>query len=133
MRAAGTLLWAVVEDGAVPGYGELALALFVGGLGLGLAAPILVDVVLAGVPGRNAGAAGGVLSTVNQIGSAVGIAVLGTFFFRSVAGPAADAAGPAGHAHAFGIVLVASAVLYVVAALVMLGLPRTAAAADDDR
>ncbi|WP_239150382.1 hypothetical protein [Streptomyces sp. SID8111] len=131
MRAAGTLLWAFVEDGAVPGYGELALALFVGGLGLGLAAPILVDVVLAGVPGRNAGAAGGVLSTVNQIGSAIGIAVLGTFFFRSVAGPAADSAGPAGHA--FGIVLVASAVLYVVAALVMLGLPRTAAAADDDR
>lgn len=36
----------------------LALALFIGGLGLGLAVPILVNVVLAGVPGKDAGTAG---------------------------------------------------------------------------
>ncbi|MGR6920077.1 MFS transporter [[Actinomadura] parvosata] len=86
IAASQLLLWLAVKDGEDPGYWLLALALLVGGLGLGLAAPILVNVVLAGVPGRNAGAAGGVLSTVNQLGGAAGIAVLGTVFFTSVSG-----------------------------------------------
>jgi EmrB/QacA subfamily drug resistance transporter len=127
IAASQLALWAVIRDGNDPGYWHLALALFVGGLGLGLAAPILVNVVLAGVPGRNAGAAGGVLSTVNQIGGAIGIAVLGTVFFTAVTGSATGAPGPADYGHALSIVLVVSAVVYVVAALVMLALPKTAA------
>ncbi|GGX37258.1 hypothetical protein GCM10010297_68150 [Streptomyces malachitofuscus] len=67
------------------------------------------------------------LSTVNQIGGAVGIAALGTVFFGAVTGSATGTPGPADHGHGFGIVLVVSAVLYAVAALVMLALPRTAA------
>lgn len=51
-------MWFLVRDGQDPGYWMLALALFIGGLGLGLAAPILVNVVLAGIPGTDAGAAG---------------------------------------------------------------------------
>ncbi|GAA2214929.1 MFS transporter [Nonomuraea monospora] len=120
IAASQVVLWSVVTDGGDPGYWPLALALFIGGLGLGLAAPILVSVVLAGVPGRNAGAAGGVLSTVNQIGGAVGIAVLGTVFFNAVA-------GEPDYGHALGIVLVISAVLYLITALVMLALPRSTA------
>jgi EmrB/QacA subfamily drug resistance transporter len=127
IAASQLVLWAIIRDGNDPGYWHLALALFVGGLGLGLAAPILVNVVLAGIPGRNAGAAGGVLSTVNQIGGAIGIAVLGTVFFTAVTGSATGAPGPADYAHALSIVLVVSAVVYVVAALVMLALPKTAA------
>jgi EmrB/QacA subfamily drug resistance transporter len=127
IAASQLALWAVIRDGNDPGYWHLALALFVGGLGLGLAAPILVNVVLAGIPGRNAGAAGGVLSTVNQIGGAIGIAVLGTVFFTAVTGSATGAPGPADYGHALSIVLVVSAVVYVVAALVMLALPKTAA------
>ncbi|MFF5649072.1 hypothetical protein ACFY8N_11620 [Streptomyces collinus] len=92
-----------------------------------LAAPLLVNVVLVGVPGRNAGAVGGVLSTVNQIGGAIGIAVLGTAFFTTVTGTTTGTPGPADYSHALGIVLVASTALYVVAALVMLALPKTAA------
>ncbi|WP_262379789.1 MFS transporter [Nonomuraea sp. PA05] len=114
------VLWFVVRGGGDPGYWPLALALFLGGLGLGLAAPILVSVVLAGVPGRNAGAAGGVLSTVNQIGGAVGIAVLGTVFFDAIT------AKP-DYGHALGIVLVVSAVLYLITALGMLALPKSTA------
>ncbi|MFD0887342.1 MFS transporter [Streptosporangium algeriense] len=125
IAASQLVLWSVVKDGGDPGYWPLALALLIGGLGLGLAAPILVNVVLAGVPGRNAGAAGGVLSTVNQIGGAVGVAVLGTVFFTSVTGSATGAPGPPDYGHAFGIVLVVSAALYLVTALVMLALPRT--------
>ena len=67
------------------------------------------------------------LSTVNQIGAAVGIAALGTVFFGALTGSTAGVPGPADHGRAFGLVLVVSAVLYVVAALVMLALPRTAA------
>ena len=127
IAASQLVLLAVISGGSDPGYWLLALALFIGGLGLGLAAPILVNVVLAGVPGRNAGAAGGVLSTVNQIGGAIGIAVLGTVFFAAVTGSTAAAPGPADYRHALSIVLVVSAVLYLVAALVMLALPKTAA------
>lgn len=131
IAASQWVLWAVVRDGDDPGDWPLALALFLGGLGLGLAAPVLVGVVLAGVPGRNAGAAGGVLSTVHQIGAAIGIAVLGTVFFTAVAGSTAGRPDLAGYGHAFGVVLVVSAVLYVVAALVMLALPAAAAEGAD--
>lgn len=121
------LLWGIVKDGANPGYWALALSLFVGGLGLGLAAPILVNVVLAGVSARNAGAAGGVLSTVNQIGGAVGIAALGTVFFAAVTDSAAGAPALADYGRALATVLLISAALYVVSAFVMLALPKTTA------
>jgi EmrB/QacA subfamily drug resistance transporter len=124
IAASQLVLWYVVKDGNDPGYWLLALALFIGGLGLGLAAPILVNVVLAGVPGRNAGAAGGVLSTVNQIGGAAGIAVLGTIFFTSVTDSAAGAPALPDYGHALSIVLIVSAALYLITALVMLALPK---------
>ncbi|MFF8281213.1 MFS transporter [Streptomyces albus] len=127
IAASQLVLLAVVRDGSDPGYLLLALGLFTGGLGLGLAAPILVNVVLAGVPGRNAGAAGGVLSTVNQIGGSIGIAVLGTMFFAAVSGSTAGAPGPADYGDALGLVLVVTAVLHLVAGLVMLALPKAAA------
>lgn len=117
------LLSAVVGGAGDPGYWPLAGALFVGGLGLGLVVPILVSVILAGVPGRHAGAAGGVLSTVNQIGGAVGIATLSTAFFaleRADGGSGLTSFGPA-----FAAVLMTSAGIYLVAALVMLFLPKT--------
>lgn len=121
------VLWVVIKDGSDPGFWQLALALFIGGLGLGLAAPILVSVVLAGVPGRNAGAAGGVLSTVNQIGGAIGIAVLGTVFFTTAAGSTNGPPDLIDYSNALSIVLLVSAGLYVVAALVMFALPKSAA------
>ncbi|TMR34945.1 MFS transporter [Actinomadura geliboluensis] len=127
VAASQLVLWTAVGDGGDPGYPLLALALLIGGLGLGLCAPILVNVVLAGIPGRDAGAGGGVLSTVNQIGGAAGIAALGTVFFTTATGSATGAPGRADYGDALGIVLVISAVLYAVAALVMLALPKNTA------
>lgn len=129
LAAAQALLWLLVRDGGAPGYWPLAGVMLLGGLGLGLGAPILVNVVLAGVPSRHAGAAGGVLSTVTQIGGAVGVAVLGTVFFNAVD----DAGRTAGSApELFGAALAAvmpwQVVAYVLAAIAMLALPRTAAA-----
>jgi sugar phosphate permease len=109
-------LWAVVREGTDPGYWPLAAGLFIGGLGLGLVVPILINVILAGVPARDAGSAGGVHSTAIQIGGALGIGTLSTAFFAR-----AKHYGPA-----LGVVLVASAIVYVVAALVMLMLPKAA-------
>lgn len=124
------VLWLMVKDGNDPGYWLLALALLIGGLGLGLAAPILVSVVLAGIPGRNAGAAGGLLSTVNQIGGAIGVAVLGTVFFATASGSSNRPPALTEYSGAFAVVLLVSAGLYVLTALVMLALPRAAAPQD---
>ncbi|HUR04084.1 MAG TPA: MFS transporter [Nonomuraea sp.] len=129
MAASQALLWFLVRDGQNPGYWMLALALFVGGLGLGLAAPILVNVVLAGVPGQDAGAAGGVLSTVNQIGGAAGIAALGSIFFAAVDSPVAGASQLDVFGNAFAAVIPVEIAFYLLAAVLMLLLPRTAAAA----
>lgn len=131
LAASQGLLWWLVRDGATPGYWALAGVMFLGGLGLGLGAPILVNVVLAGVPGRQAGAAGGVLSTVNQIGGAIGIAILATVFFNAL--PAtAPTGGPDTQAQVFGEALAHvmpwQVATYLLAALAMLALPKTAAA-----
>jgi predicted MFS family arabinose efflux permease len=128
LAASQALLWFIVRDGQNPEYWMLALALFIGGLGLGLAAPILVNVVLAGIPGKDAGAAGGVLSTVNQIGGAAGVAALGTLFFTALDSHAADVAQLPGFSDAFAAVLPVEIALYLLAAALMLLLPRATAA-----
>lgn len=127
LAASQALLWALVRDGGEPGYWMFALALFIGGLGLGLAAPILVNVVLAGVPARDAGAAGGLLSTVNQIGAAAGIAVLGTVFFTGLDSPPAGASRVGMFSDAFTTVLLVEIALYLLTAALMLLLPKAAA------
>ena len=75
------LMYLVVTAIAMPAWWQIGTPLFVGGLGLGLAAPQLVTVVLTGVPGHEAGAAGGVLSTVNQVAGSAGVAALGALCF----------------------------------------------------
>lgn len=122
------LLWFLVSDGGAPGYWALASVMFLGGLGLGLGAPILVNVVLAGVPGRAAGAAGGVLSTVNQIGGAVGVAVLGTVFFNALTTTASAGAPGELFGHALFQVMPWQVATYLLAALAMLALPKVAVA-----
>ncbi|MEV4282128.1 MFS transporter [Actinoplanes xinjiangensis] len=127
LAASQALLWLLVRDDGTPGYWPLAGALFLGGTGLGLAAPILVNVVLAGVPGRHAGAAGGMLSTVTQIGGAAGIAVLGTVFFNALGAPAATGDAAALFGYGLAQVMPWQVAAYLLAALAMLALPRTTA------
>ncbi|MFB1047970.1 MFS transporter [Streptomyces chrestomyceticus] len=119
------LLLLVVRGGGAPSYWELALPLFIGGLGLGLTSPSLVDVVLTGVPARDAGAAGGVLTTVGQIGNAIGVAALGVGFFTALDTASAAGAPPlTAYADAFSSVLPWQIACYVVAAALMLLLPK---------
>lgn len=58
--------------------------LFVYGLGVGLATAQLTGVVLHDVPVEASGQGSGIQSTTRQIGSALGIAVLGTVLFTSL-------------------------------------------------
>ncbi len=65
---------------------EIAPGLLVYGLGVGLATAQITGVVLADVPVAMSGQASGTQSTTRQLGSALGVAVLGTVLFSSLAG-----------------------------------------------
>jgi EmrB/QacA subfamily drug resistance transporter len=64
---------------------QVAIGLVVYGFGVGLATAQLTGVVLADVPLAQSGQASGTQSTSRQIGSALGIAILGTVLFTSLA------------------------------------------------
>ena len=59
--------------------------LFVYGFGVGLATAQLTGVVLVDVPVQRSGEGSGLQSTARQIGSALGIAILGTVLFTTAA------------------------------------------------
>jgi hypothetical protein len=64
----------------------IAPLLFVYGIGVGLATAQLTGVIMVDVPNEQAGQASGSQSTVRQVGSALGIAVLGTMLFSGTQG-----------------------------------------------
>ncbi len=57
---------------------------FLAGVGMGAALPPLFDFILAGVEPHEVGSASGVLNAIQQLGGAIGIAVLATIFFSYV-------------------------------------------------
>ncbi len=67
-------------------WGWLLPALFVYGFGVGLATAQLTGVILVDVPIEFSGQGSGTQSTARQVGSALGIAILGTVLFTSTAG-----------------------------------------------
>lgn len=64
--------------GPATAYLHLAIALFILGVGLGLAFTVASDVVLASVPPERAGAAAAMSETGYELGTALGIATLGS-------------------------------------------------------
>lgn len=71
---------------------QLSGVLFLSGIGLGLFVAPVINLILAGIHSRAAGSASGVLSTVQQVGAALGIAVVGVIFFGLLAAHAPAAA-----------------------------------------
>jgi cyanate permease len=65
----------------------------VAGLGTGLVISPNITISLSEVPLTRAGSAGGVLQTAQRIGSAVGIAAVGSFFFATLADARGDWTG----------------------------------------
>ena len=80
-------LWFTVRSAgtSITGY-QMIPALAVCGIGLGLVVAPLINIVLAGIHAGSAGSASGVLTTVQQIGGALGVAVIGIIFFGQVSG-----------------------------------------------
>lgn len=87
----------------LPGLPLLALQ----GAALGIVMAPLSSAVLARVPAQHAGAASGVLATLQQVGNALGVALVGVVFFRGRATGAVDATA---FAHSL-VYLAATAVL----------------------
>jgi EmrB/QacA subfamily drug resistance transporter len=75
---AGSL--ARVSVTASSGWAVMIPGLIVTGLGVGLAAPVLVSASLSAAPPERAGMASGTVNTFRQLGYALGIAALGTVF-----------------------------------------------------
>jgi EmrB/QacA subfamily drug resistance transporter len=84
--------WTVDRYGGAVHSWQLIPALLVCGLGLGSVVAPLVNVVLAGIRGQDAGSASGVLTTVQQVGGAVGVALIGVVFFGLLGSQAAGVA-----------------------------------------
>ncbi|MGW3323567.1 DHA2 family efflux MFS transporter permease subunit [Streptomyces virginiae] len=76
---AGALLQAWMLD-AGDGWTALVPGLFVTGVGVGAATPALAATAMGAVAPARAGMAGGALNTARQLGTALGIAVLGAVF-----------------------------------------------------
>lgn len=72
----------------------LVLPLFLSGAGLNTALSALFQTVLAGVPHRDAGSASGALQSFQQIGGALGVAIIGEIFFSTIAAHMAAASPP---------------------------------------
>ncbi len=100
LLSAGTLLMASGLTGlylAVAHFGtsvtswDFLPGVAIGGFGMGMIMPFLFDYILARVPARHAGSASGITSTAMQLGSALGIAIIGTIFFNALGNSYAEA------------------------------------------
>jgi EmrB/QacA subfamily drug resistance transporter len=117
---AGVLI-AVELGGAALTAWSLLPGMIVTGLGLGLAAPTLIDAVQAGVDPADAGAASGVRSTAGQLGGAAGVVLVGIVFYGTL-----GSGGDAALAHALANGLWLGLALALLSAAAMMLLPRHA-------
>jgi len=114
------LLWlARVRGAALTGW-ELAPALLVYGTGQGFIMPTLISSILINIKGHDAGSASGVLSTVQQVSFATGVAVIGTVFFSALGAHTSVAHFVAALRTAFSINICLLAATFVL----ILGIPR---------
>jgi EmrB/QacA subfamily drug resistance transporter len=83
LEAIGILAVTLLLGTSVTGL-QLVLPLFIYGVGVGLATAQLTSITLSDVPVERSGLASGANSTMRQVGSALGIAILGTILFVSL-------------------------------------------------
>ena len=111
----GSVVLAVT--GPLAGYLEIGLV--VAGVGFGIVMPSVIKAVIGGIDQRHAGLASGIVISTFQIGSALGVAIIGGIFF-SVLG-----AGRAlsDYSHAFAIALGCNVILLMLGAVLSFWLP----------
>jgi len=84
LEAVGILFTTLLINPSTSGL-LLAVPLFVYGVGVGLATAQLTSIVLSDIPPERSGLASGTNSTMRQVGSALGVAILGTVLFATLA------------------------------------------------
>jgi EmrB/QacA subfamily drug resistance transporter len=111
----GTTIAALAIAGPSFLAGLIVVAVIPVGIGMGLSVPPLIGLVLRSVATDDAGAASGTLVTAQQVGNALGVAVVGAVFFGRLGG----GSGPGAYGGAFeaaaavqgGLALVAAALV----------------------
>ena len=111
LAAVGLALAALATIDRSTGYPVLGAALLVVGIGAGLSFTVTADVILAGVPRDQAGAASAVSETAYELGAALGIALLGSIVTGVYRGFPAPAGTPAAAHESLGAAVQASAAL----------------------
>jgi sugar phosphate permease len=108
----GLLLAAVAEVGVGGSIAPLVPGLMLIGAGMGLGIAPLTTIIMSHAKPEQAGAASGMVSTMQQVGNAIGVAVISVIFFGAL---------KSGFADAFELSLaVLAAILIAVAALTRL-------------
>jgi EmrB/QacA subfamily drug resistance transporter len=133
LMLAGAMIWVrliVQRTGADLVRLDFAPALLMGGIGLGTAISPMFQTILANVAGQDTGAASGGLQAFNQMGAAIGVAVMGEMFFATL-GPALAAGGDPHPAYAGAITfaLIYNIVMFAAVGLMVWLLPRPGAVA----
>ncbi len=121
----GWLYLVIGHAGATIGSWAFTAPLLLAGVGMGSVFVPMFDIILGGVDDHEIGSASGVLQSLQQLGTCIGIAGIGTLFF-SLLGPVADAKLDFLHA-AHQTVLVTIGLIVIAAGLAAL-LPRHARA-----
>ena len=115
----GLLALSVADIGVGGSVALLVPGMLLEGAGMGLVITPLTSTVLGNLQPQNAGAAAGALSTMQQVGNALGVAVTGVIFFGALDG---------GFGHAFEVSLIQLAVLGAAVTALTWLLPRREAA-----
>ncbi|EME97631.1 major facilitator superfamily permease [Streptomyces mobaraensis NBRC 13819 = DSM 40847] len=95
LESAGLVLLGLIA-GTDSAWWQIGLSLFVYGVGVGFATAQVTNIVLADVPVQSAGQGSGVQSAARELGSALGIALLTTLFFSTLASDLKERLGDAG-------------------------------------
>ncbi|MGH9170015.1 MAG: MFS transporter [Acidimicrobiales bacterium] len=134
LSASGLILATQLQAGS--SYVQILVSLVLIGAGLGISFVSLTTAGLAGVDPRDAGAASGLVNVMQQLGAAVGLAVLVTVF-DSATGSAAQSLGHAAGAsaraaivHGLDVTFAAGAAFAVAALVIILAIVRIPSVAE---
>ncbi len=95
--------------------------LIIAGIGMGTAIPAMFETVLSGVPQRDAGSGSGALQALQQVGGALGVALIGHVFFTTLTETVTSAPpGPANFVSAMSNSIVYELVVFGIVALLAL-------------
>jgi EmrB/QacA subfamily drug resistance transporter len=111
---AGGLLLTQLTSSSSPGY--LVIAFLVFGIGMGFVNAPITNSAVSGMPRSQAGVASGIASTSRQVGSSVGVAVMGSILAANLHGPMA--AGFASATRPGWWIIAAAGVVVIVLALI---------------